>query len=201
VPVGEAIGQSEAFLQFKERLSRVAQVDRPAEVVLGLSSYSQQSVVLNNSVWKRLFSEIDIAPEVVYLELEKIVGMLLERDLQDSKSLAWRIMFDPVLRNATLRELDGARSCWFLEGLTQRLRLFQQDSAQTKSFDGCGTVFFWGINRRGRRVPLCLGSPSRDKPTLRGIDDRGDHCELSYTPQSIVKALRKKRLLPSLFVD
>jgi len=33
VPVGEAIGQSEAFLQFKERLSRVARVDRPVLLI------------------------------------------------------------------------------------------------------------------------------------------------------------------------
>lgn len=33
VPMTEAIGQSEAFLEFKERLSRVAHVDRPVLLV------------------------------------------------------------------------------------------------------------------------------------------------------------------------
>ena len=33
VPITEALGQSEAFLDFKERLSRVAKVDRPVLLV------------------------------------------------------------------------------------------------------------------------------------------------------------------------
>jgi hypothetical protein len=170
-----------------------------APVVMDLSSYSQQSVVLNHRVWKRLFADSDSAPEVVYLELEKIVSMLLEHDLQNSKSLAWCVMFDPVLRDAVCKELDGARACWSIEGLTQRLRSYKLDSSQTNPPDSCGTLFFWGINARGRRVPLGLESSGQDKPLLRGIDDRGNLWELAYTPRSILNALKEKRLLPSLF--
>jgi hypothetical protein len=134
---------------------------------------------------------------VVYLELETIVSMLLERDLQNSKSLAWCIMFEPMLREAVFKELDGARACWSIEGLARRS--CSDQPSQAKAFYGCGTQFFWGINARGRRVPLCLQSSGQNKQVLRGIDDRGDHWELCYTPQAILEALREKRLLPSLF--
>jgi hypothetical protein len=70
-----------------------------------------------------------------------------------------------------------------------------------KSVKGCGTLFFWGINNAGRRVPLYLENGQSDQGTLKGLDDRGELYELPYTPQSIADALKENRLLPSLFTS
>ena len=185
--------------QLATRVRALLRDDYCSEAVMGLSSYSQQSVVLNYRIWKKLFSDPDTTPALVYFELERIVRALLESDFKNSNSLAWCVMFDPVLREAVLKELDGARACWNLDTLEQRLRLFRMESSEGESQKSCGTSFFWGINVKGRRVPLYFDSSGQGNPMLRGFDDRGNLWELPYTPQSILDALGKGRLLPSLF--
>ena len=183
----------------KEPFHKILRDDYGAPSVLGLSSYSQQSVVLNNRIWKRLFSDAKSAPELVYIELEKIVNGLLGIDLLDSNSLAWQIMFDPILRETVLEVLDGAKACWFLDRLRQRAGGSNLDLSQRKALNGGGTLFFWGIDSAGRRVPLYLETSRHKNAMLRGIDDRGNHWELPFTPSSIIEALNNNRLLPSLF--
>jgi hypothetical protein len=166
---------------------------------MDLPSYSLQSAVLNNRIWKRLFSKPLMAPEIVYLELEKIVHMLLESDLLNPKSLAWCVMFDSELRKAVLRELDRTKLCWNLNKLIQRLRMDKLDSSKIKALNKCGTILFWGVNPSGRRIPLYLERNGKNGEMLRGIDDRNNLWELPYTPQSILNALNRNRLLPSIF--
>ena len=173
--------------------------DYKAPTVMELESYSRQSVVLNSRIWRRLFSDLEDVPELVYLELEKIVGMLLRSDLMNPESLASYVMFDSSLRETVLRELDGAKACWNLDVLEQRFHLNPLDSSKQKALKGGGTNFFWGIDGSGRRVPLYLDTNCQRHPMLRGVDDRGDRWELPYEPASILDALDDNRLLPSLF--
>ena len=180
-------------------LQQIFQEDYCSPAVMDLPSYSLQSVVLNNRIWKRLFSKPLTAPEIVYLELEKIVLMLLEFDLLNPESLAWCVMFDSELRKAVLRELDRAKLCWNLNKLKQRLRMDRLDSSKKKALNNCGTVLFWGINPSGRRIPLYLETHGKNGQMLRGIDDRDNLWELPFTPQSILNALNQNHLLPSLF--
>jgi len=79
--------------------------------VLGLSSYSDQSVVVNQLIWKRIFKCMDKAPESICLEFERIAGRLLKVDLFNPQSLAGLILFDPDLRGHVLAELDGVGGC------------------------------------------------------------------------------------------
>jgi len=65
--------------------------------------------------------------------------------------------------------------------------------------EGCGTVFFWGIDHLGRKIPLCLESDNADHNVLRGIDASGNLWEFPYTPESIVFGLNENRLIPSVF--
>ncbi|MFC1821811.1 hypothetical protein ACFL9T_03830 [Thermodesulfobacteriota bacterium] len=167
--------------------------------VMDLSSYSQQSVVLNNRLWKRLFSSATSASELVYLELEKIVQMLLEYDLRNHESLAWCVLFDSKLRDTVIGELDGERVCWDLNQLEKRLSIDRGHSTDKKEVNNGGTLFFWGINDSGRRIPLFLDSHGKNGQMLRGVDDRDNLWELPYTPQTILDAMKEKRLLPSLF--
>ncbi len=181
------------------RVRDILREDYCSQTVMALSNYSQQSVVLNHRIWKRLFSNPDNAPAMVYLELERLVSTLLQRDLKNPNSLAFCVMFDSVLREAVSKELNGARACWNLEMLEQRLGSHRMGASQGESLRSCGTFLFWGINAKGRRVPLCFENSGQGNPMLRGIDDRGNLWEAVYTPQSILDALREGRLLPSLF--
>ena len=60
--------------------------DYAAPEVLNQESYSQQVVILNNRVWKRMFADTNI-PDLVYLEIEKIVAEVLYSDLQNENGL------------------------------------------------------------------------------------------------------------------
>ena len=173
--------------------------DYCAREVLDLPDYSRQSVVLNNRIWKRLFSDATAAPEMIYLELEKIVFLLLKTDLNNPESLTWRVMFEPALREALLKELDGAKACWEMDKLAKRLSMDRFDASEKNATNGCGTLFFWGINEAGRRIPLYLETSGQNNMMLRGVDDRGNTYELAFRPDTILDALGRHRLLPSLF--
>lgn len=183
-----------------EPLHEIFREDYRDASVITLPTYSQQAVVLNNRIWKRLFSELSTVPEMVYLESEKIARALLESDLSNPKSLAWSVMFDPILREFILKKLDGIRGCWKLKGLAQRLRLKNLSEAQREEIlDGCGTVFFWGIDPTGRRIPLHLQTEGSHPALLRGIDDYNNIWEFPYTPEAIIAKLHENKLLSSLF--
>ena len=179
-------------------LKEIFQQNYLADDVLNLPSYSRQSVILNNRIWKRLFMNIGTIPEMVYLEIEKVVGKLLESDLSNPKSLAGYVMFEPRVRNRILDSLDGVRGCWNRKNLDQRLRKKNPRKQVTQSIS-CGTVFFWGVDLHGRRIPLNLKSTKAGGRTLCGIDDFGNFWEMPYTFEAIIKGLRENKLLPSLF--
>ncbi|MDY0038878.1 MAG: hypothetical protein RBS57_01085 [Desulforhabdus sp.] len=162
--------------------------------VLALPSFSEQSVVLNHRIWKRVFNESTAAPELINVEIERIVAALLEFDLFNTQSLAWCVMFDPQLRESVLLELDGKRGCWQLDKLAGCSFKNVQTARQ-----GLGTVFFWGVDGCKRRVPLHLKLTGLAPATLSGIDDQGALFQLPFTPQSLLESLRSRRLLPSLF--
>ena len=167
--------------------------------VMDQASYSKQSVLVNNLIWKRLFRNENQGTEVVALELEKIVGKILQLDLKNRNSLISKIMFDPTLRKTVLEELDGAGACWNIGRLKKRMHISQLNGSDKKKVNGCGTVFFWGINDAGRRVPLHLVSSGGKNAFFIGIDDHNNSWELAYTPEAILTALNEGRLLPSLF--
>lgn len=169
--------------------------------VMDLKSYSEQSVVLNNRLFKRMFENSEEAPDIIYLELEKLVYLLLKKDLDDPDSLANRILFHQPLRNSVFEALNQSKACWDMDKLNKRLDADLKDPEAKKSVKGCGTLFFWGINNAGRRVPLYLENGHADPGTLKGLDDRGELFELPYTPQTITEALKENRLLPSLFTS
>ena len=168
--------------------------------VLGLSSYSHQSVVLNNAIWKRLFSAGSRESHLVYVEIEKVVTRLLELDLRSEESLAWCTLFDPGVRENVIDELDGVRSCWNREKLAKRLSMDLLDPAEKSALKGGGTIFFWGVDERGRQFPLYLRTDNKKNATLIGIDDHRRRWEFPFTPESILELLLKNRLQPSLFI-
>ncbi len=169
--------------------------------VLAQPGYSDQSVVLSDLVWKRMFADRSAAPDLIYLEFEKIVGKLLKIDLKNHESLTWQVMFDKVLRENVISNLDRGKACWELDKLEKRLSVDRFNPTVQKKLNGCGTLFFWGINASGRRVPLFLKDAGTCDPTLCGVDDRGEIFELPFRPDDILQALEVQRLLPSLFTS
>ncbi|MBD3308926.1 hypothetical protein GF339_21110, partial [candidate division KSB3 bacterium] len=117
--VNKAEKRSHRMMKTGQIASRLAptfqtifQEDYRAEPVTTLPSYSDQSVVVNARMWRRLFAELSNVPELVYLEQENIVAALLEADVANPRSLAWGVLFDPKLRESILEALDGLPGCW-----------------------------------------------------------------------------------------
>ena len=175
--------------------------DYRAAALQSLSDYSQQAVVVNQHIWKRLFARGFDPPALIYLELEKIASALLGLDLADPLSLARGVLFDGVLREQVLAALDGVRGCW------NRVMLGQRSGATPWKGMGaggglpCGTVFFWGVDPGGRRIPLDLETKASGKIVLRGRDDAGGVEEVSWSPHEIADAVLNQRLIPSLFTS
>ena len=163
--------------------------------VLDLAKYSDQAVLLNNRLWHRMFTSADI-PELVYLELEKIVVELLISDLRDKNSLFSLLLFEPQLLQKLLFNLDGVRVCWRRDNLTRRML----DGGPRKiNANNCGTCFFWGIDDQGMRVPLLCISEDTGQKKLIGRDDKGNPYAMTLNSDSLVEALKNEKILPSLF--
>ena len=138
--------------------------------VLGLSSYSDQSVVVNRMIWKRIFK--GLAPDSICIEFERIAGRLLDLDLLNPQSLAGLILFDPDLREGVPAELHST----------------------------CGTVFFWGMDEVGRKFSLNLEAGGSGVPSFSGMDDKGRSRQWPCTPEALQAGISEGRLLPSLFL-
>jgi hypothetical protein len=184
-----------------EPVQTILQKEYRAPTVMDLVNYSRQAVVLNNAIWKRMFSGLSSVPEIVCLELEKISGALLDKDLKKSESLVSSIMFDEKLRENTFEGLDGKKACWQTKKLLKRLHVNSLDESEKRATKGCGTMLFWGIDDRGNRVPLYLDTTSKNGKKLYGINDRGKSLEWPYSPESIRDGLNQGKLLPSIFTS
>ena len=163
------------------------------DAVLNQDNYAAQAMIVNRMLGKRMLKTSEHPPDIVYLEIEKITAFLLGNDLNYENSLAYRFFFNPTLRDSIIDQLDGCPGCWHTDKLNAR------DAASGKP-DGTatGTIFFWGIDDYGRRVPLLLKSIKGDL-YLCGRDDRGDFFTMNFTRDELMQALEKQKLLPSLF--
>jgi hypothetical protein len=173
--------------------------DYRSPALSAVPDYSPQAVILNSLIWKRLFAGGFSPPEMIYLELERIVDALLVLDLSNPESLARGVLFDPTLRENVLAELDGIKGCWNRDMLGQRSATIALDEPHQEGGSYCGTVFFWGVDRAGRRIPLHIGRRSSGEVAFRGVDDEGAALEIPLTPDAISKSLQERELVPSLF--
>lgn len=158
-----------------------------------LDNYSMQATIWNHQIWKRLFVDKQRSTTLVFLEIEKIVSKLLQRDLSNPDSLVMSVMFDSDLRNNIINELDGVKLCWTHNALCNaggKRCGDKPDSLKT----GGGTLFFWGVDDKKRKIPLFL-----DNGMLKGINHHGKRCALSFSAHEICAALQTGRLIPSGF--
>ncbi|TVM16249.1 hypothetical protein DPQ33_13085 [Oceanidesulfovibrio indonesiensis] len=169
--------------------------------VLLLPGFAEQAVVLNARLWPRLFAQ-DVrenAPALAYLDMERIVSKILERDLRRN-SLVAALLFDPETRSRLLEALDGVAGCWTRKR-QERLRGLTEESAFSHDdLRGAGTCFFWMLDATGRQLPMWLEhAPSG--PKLTGRTMAGESCCVDFAPGPILQALADHRISPSLFTS
>lgn len=173
-----------------------------ADIGQEFPGYGRQATVVNHRLWQHLFRGQSCPSQLVYIELENIVSRLLEKDLFDKSTICYQLMFDPELRVRLIENLDGQRGCWQYEQLVRRC----SSSTAAGSVSGTdlvrGTMFFWGVDAKGRKVPLCIVAAEKGMGVeLRGIDDRRQQWTIPFTPADIVRGLQDGRLLPSIFTS
>ncbi|MCF8104176.1 MAG: hypothetical protein K9K64_01725 [Desulfohalobiaceae bacterium] len=164
---------------------------------LSLQSYSEQATYLNYTLGQRITKDLTNFPAPVYLDLEAISTGLLTIDLADSRSLAWKCLFDPGLRDTILKYLDGSAACWELGQLKQAAAGCEGPPGDLKC---AGTVFFWGVDEKNRRISLYLSRDSCSRLHLIGRDMSGRQWFYPFTEADIMTALEKQELIPSLFL-
>ncbi|WP_432471006.1 hypothetical protein [Amphritea sp. HPY] len=187
---------SEVYPASADTLNELLLQEYAAVDVLQLDNYSDQSVVLNNRIWQRLFTDDVVAPQLIYLELEKIAERLLSIDLNNPQSLVSILLFNGPLRDLLIARLDSVSGCWNNTELQQRWTGRNTPSGGAST--GCGTFMFWGVDDKGRRIPLAMVADS-DGYLLRGCDDNGVVREVQLTAQALLCELQAGRIMPSVF--
>ncbi|MBN2290240.1 MAG: hypothetical protein JXQ83_12975 [Candidatus Glassbacteria bacterium] len=184
----------------KNCLAALLQEEYGRSEVLNLQDYSDQAVVLNRAVWKRMFAPPlrQELPEMAYLEAERVAGPLIEKDLLDRDSLLHNLLFDPQLREGLLQALDKKSGCWDLHKLETLAGSNDDNGPSHDELRGCGTVFFWQVDPKGRRLPLAVRSRG-SAPELTGVAGNGFSVPLA--PEDLRRALGERRLLPCLFTS
>jgi len=153
-------------------LLNILEQDYNQERLLNLTCYSDQSVLLNQRIWERIFSSGVNAPPLIYLELEKIASLLLEYDLKNTESLAYLLLFNPA-----------ALSCLHFE---------------LRNINGSGTFLFWGLDSMGRTFQLIYNKQANQ---LYGRSIKGELLTVNIEPLDIAQKIQGGQLLPSLFTS
>jgi hypothetical protein len=180
-----------------ETINTVLEKGFAQQKVIEQLNYSRQATLLNEFLWKKMFVENTNIPALIYLEIEKITIELLELDLANDNSLAWHVLFNSSLRNEIIDELDDCRACWSKLKLKHRFEVKQcKDSEPSR---GTGTLFFWGVDDSGGRIPLTIETSRGSDLLLQGIDDSGQYWSVPFREKPIVEALQAGQLIPSLF--
>jgi hypothetical protein len=181
--------------QVASTLSSVFKKYNVNEESVAVAGYSEQSMLVNQFIWGEILGTLTTKPALVYMELEKIVSILLRKDLQNSDSLAHQLLFCSSLRENFLVGLDGIKGCWTKCELERRLT--EKKDIRHQSSKASGTFMFWGVGDDGQKIPL-LPIQEGTHCKLVGVDDSGEFWEIELTSSNLYEALHQGRLLPSV---
>ena len=168
------------------------------DFILQQKNYSDQAVILNFRLWKRIFKSGFDNFKIVYLELEEIAAKLIERDLCNQNSLLYITLFDPIVRNRLINGLDRKKACWENNLLKERCLNEKSLTSEAKNY---GTHFFWGIDNNKKRIPFFLDECEKDNPSLTGFAENGRSLKIPFRPEILREKLLLKEIIPSLFLS
>lgn len=136
--------------------------------LLEAQTYSDQMTVLNRSLWRAIWPE---GPALVYLDLEEVVVSLLLGSSGEVGGAVYRLLFDPEVREAAVRLLDGVPGAY-------------------ASLSGKGSVFFWHLEpSSGRRKALTLVG--------NRLVTRDGSFSVELRPEAVTSGLRRGALVPT----
>jgi hypothetical protein len=165
------------------------------DFVLAQKSYSDQAVILNFKLWKKIFKGNLSDINVVYLSLEDIAAKLIENDLYKGDSLLNIILFDSEVRERLISGLYQSKACWDSSILT-----CDGDFLREKKYGG--THFFWGVGKNKKRFSLFLKDNKKNSISLVGCNDQSeDLVTIPLDKNILAEKLRAKEIIPSLFLS
>lgn len=127
----------------------VLENDYLSELVLSQKSYSDQAVIINYNLWKKIFRENLSDINVVYLSLEDIALKLIEKDLYKVGSLLHIILFDTEVREKIISGLYQSKACW-----DKCIFDCEENYYLEKKYSG--THFFWGSRQKRKKIFFVL---------------------------------------------
>lgn len=155
-------------------------VDRPD--IAEAASFDDQSRLINARLWDRSVPTTCARP--VYVELERVTALLLARDLRDTSSLIYPLVFDHEVRTRLLRALEGVRGCW-------RTEVLEQGDPRG------GTHLFWTVSPHGSRVPVVVRSQG-GSDRLVEVTAATDPRSWELAPEPLAQAIAAEELIPAL---
>lgn len=182
-----------------ETVGEILQQEYLDPLVLKQPNYSAQATLINNRLGKKIFTQDQSQPELIYIEFERVTTLLLRKDLINPDSLAFKIFFDPPLRTAVIKKLNGKKGCWNLQKITGSVIDTLETNTGAHLLAGYGSIFFWGLDVLGRHYPLSIIEDNGTEPYLAGRDGFGEKHRIPFNPYSILAALDSKMIFPSLF--
>ncbi len=164
-----------------ERIHEVIETFFAAPEVLDAAHLSSQITRINYRLWPKFFhgpggsaSPARPVPDLIYFEIETLVGKLLRGRHATESTLLHRLLYDPRYWTLALKHFNNVPGAFSLE-------------------KGWGTFFFWSVDDKNHRVRLELRGEeliSRNRPELR----------FPLKPETICRALEEKKIFPSMLL-
>ena len=133
--------------------------------VLAQESYGEQCALINYKMCKEILPE----KEFVFINISELATELLIAQLQDEQSIVYQLLFNPLVTESFIRQLDGVGGCWSLAR--------QQ-----------GSVLFWSVEEQ-RMQPFTIYNAG---------ELLGKNASLTLTPDRVIGALESGAIIPGM---
>lgn len=162
--------------------------------ILEKKTYIEQAALLNERIGKGLIKNESIS--FLYLPMEQIVVKLLLNEIEKSNSVLTQIIWNDKIREHVLMHLNKLEGCWDTKSLEKIVTWRQEESLL---YDTTGTHYFWGIDNRGVRYPLCFFK-RKNQLFLMGVTSNAEKVIFEITQEKLKQALLSKKIIPGVFL-
>ncbi len=183
--------------------------------VLKEPTYSRQLERTIVAEWEKI--KTPEMPDMMWLALEGVVGDLVEKDL-GTTSFFSQILLNPTLRRAVIEEMgEGVvpltanpetettkiQGAWDKDRLEFAPYMDMSDEQRSKYVEGAGTMFFWGIDKNKKSVPLVVFEGNNGTAYLQRADRsfRDKSFRIPLTAEHVKQALAEGKIIPSVATD